>query len=120
MFDTIKAKNEAIDILREYDGNNPYILRLKRDVIIYKNVSQLTEYAVEYVIRNKNQVPFEVGKIVKIGMERNLGMNIALNLLPKKLRFLLIWGRHQSLIIVPSSLGKTWSRWKYLCRKKEC
>lgn len=66
MFDTIKAKNEAIDILREYDGNNPYILRLKRDVVIYNNVAPLTEYAVEYVIKNKEQVPFEVGKVIKI------------------------------------------------------
>lgn len=66
MFGTIKARNEAVDILKEYDGSNPYILRLKRDVIMYRDTSKLSEYAVEYVITNKSQVPFEVGKIVKV------------------------------------------------------
>ena len=66
MFDTIKAKNEAIDILNTYDGKNPYILRMKRDVIIYKKIELLSEYAVEYIIKNKDVVPFEVGKVVKI------------------------------------------------------
>lgn len=95
MFDTIKAKNEAIDILREYDGNNPYILRLKRDVIIYKNVSQLTEYAVEYVIRNKNQVPFEVGKIVKIAdwYGEKLRNEYSIEFTPEKVKVLAYLGQ---------------------------
>ena len=95
MFDTIKAKNEAIGILREYDGNNPYILRLKRDVIIYKNVSQLTEYAVEYVIRNKNQVPFEVGKIVKIAdwYGEKLRNEYSIEFTPEKVKVLAYLGQ---------------------------
>ena len=94
MFDTIKAKNEAIDILRDYDGSNPYILRLKRDVIIYKNINVLTEYAVEYVIRNKEQVPFEVGKIVKIAdwFGEKLKTEYDIEFVPEKVKILAYLG----------------------------
>ena len=66
MFNTIKAKNEAIDILRLYSGANPYMLKLKKEVIILKKTDALTEYVVEYIIKNKDIKPFQVGKIVKI------------------------------------------------------
>ena len=54
MFNTIKAKNEAIDILRLYSGANPYMLKLKKEVIILKKTDALTEYVVEYIIKNKD------------------------------------------------------------------
>lgn len=66
MFNTIKSKNEALEILKRYQGNNPYILGLKRDVIILNKTSLLNDFAVEYIILNKDSVYREVGKIVKI------------------------------------------------------
>ena len=48
MFNTIKAKNEAIDILSNYNGSNPYMLRMKRDIIMCRKTALLTEYVVEY------------------------------------------------------------------------
>jgi len=66
MFDTIKAKNEAIDILSKYEGKNPYLLRMKRDVVMCKKTALLTDYVVEYIIKNKDFVPIQVNKNVKI------------------------------------------------------
>lgn len=66
MFNTIKAKNEAIDILKEYSGKNPYLLRLKRDVILCKKTAILTDYVVEYVIKNKDFSPIQVNKNIRI------------------------------------------------------
>ena len=66
MFDSIKAKNNAIDILTNYSGKNPYLLRLKRDVILCKKTNLLSDYVVEYVIKNKDFEPQWIGKNVKI------------------------------------------------------
>ena len=66
MFNTIKAKTSAIDILRDYSGKNPYLLRLKRDVILKKRTEMLTDYVVEYIIKNKDFQPVTVGKTIKI------------------------------------------------------
>ena len=66
MFNTIKSKNEAIEILRNYSGINPYILYLKKDIIVLGKTSLLTEYAVEYIITNQYIQPKSVNKIIKI------------------------------------------------------
>lgn len=66
MFNTVKAKNNAIEILKTYTGSNPYILELKRDVLVLQKVALLTDFAVEYVITNEKFIPRPVGKVFKI------------------------------------------------------
>lgn len=61
---TIKDKLKAIDILKEYNGNNPYILMLKRDVLI-KN-TELNDFNVEYINKNFNFTAKKIDKIIKI------------------------------------------------------
>ena len=65
-YKSIKAKNEAIDILRGYSGDNPYLLMLKRDVILKGNIDNLNPFNVEYVILNQNFTPKQIGKTIKI------------------------------------------------------
>ena len=64
MVTSVKDKVKALEILKEYNGSNPYILMLKRDIFI-KNES-ITDFAVEYVIKNKNFQPVQINKSVKI------------------------------------------------------
>lgn len=94
MFDTIKARNEAIDILKEYDGENPYILKMKRDVVVYQKVELLTEYAVEYIIKNKNVKPIPIGKIVKIAdwFGEKLKNDYEIEFTPEKVKILAYLG----------------------------
>ena len=66
MFNTTKASNEAIAKLREYSGKNPYILRLKRDVIIYQKASLLSDFAVEYILTNCNTDIKPIDKTIEI------------------------------------------------------
>lgn len=66
MFNSIKAKNNAIDILKDYSGKNPYLLSLKRDVILCKKTSLLTDYVVEYITKNHNFEPISINKNIKI------------------------------------------------------
>ena len=65
-YNSIKAKNEAIDILRGYSGDNPYLLMLRRDVILKSNVDALNPFNVEYVIKNYSFEPKQIGKTIKI------------------------------------------------------
>lgn len=65
-YNSIKAKNEAIDVLRGYSGDNPYLLMLRRDVIIKSNVDTLNPFNVEYVIKNQDFSPKPIGKTIKI------------------------------------------------------
>lgn len=59
-----KKRIEALDVLQRYNGDNPYILMLKKDVFI--NKKQLNDFSVEYVLENETYQPREINKIIKI------------------------------------------------------
>ena len=94
MFNTIKAKNEAIEILRNYSGKNPYILSMKRDVIILQKTSLLTEYVVEYVISNKDREAKNIGKVLRIAdwYGEKLKTTYDIEFVPAKLQILSFLG----------------------------
>lgn len=66
VYTSIKAKNEAIEILRGYSGGNPYLLMLKRDVISRGDIKALNAFTIEYIIENKDFAPKTIGKTIKI------------------------------------------------------
>ena len=61
---SIKDTNEALKILSNYNGNNPYILSLRRDILFSKVA--ITDFQIEYILKNHNFVPRQINKIVKI------------------------------------------------------
>lgn len=63
---SVKKKNEALDILRGYSGTNPYILMIKRDVVIKGNISEFSDFNAEYILKNHNFEPRFINKSVKI------------------------------------------------------
>lgn len=94
MFNTIKTRNETIDILRNYTGLNPYILRMKRDVIDLQKTSLLTEYAIEYIITNQFQEPKSIGKTLNITdwFGDSLKDKYQIEFSPRKLQILIFLG----------------------------
>lgn len=84
---SIKARNNSIDILKGYNGKNPYILSLKRDVIVLKKIDMLNDFAVEYVNMNYNYVPKEINKMVHMAdwWAENKKEEWNLEFLPEKL-----------------------------------
>jgi SWI/SNF-related matrix-associated actin-dependent regulator 1 of chromatin subfamily A len=94
MFNTIKSRNESIEILRNYNGVNPYILTLKRDVIVLNKTSLLTEYAVEYIIQNKDKQPKTINKVIKIAdwYGEKLKNTHEIEFIPVKLQILVYMG----------------------------
>lgn len=66
MHQEIEKKHTAIDLLKNYDGINTYLLALKRDIITYKKVDKLTDFNVDYVLKNINYQIKDVNKIVHV------------------------------------------------------
>ena len=97
-YTSLKAKNEAIDILREYNGGNPYMLMLKRDVIIKGDVKSLNAFKVEYIIENKDFTPKPIGKTIKIadwyGEKKQQDWNT--EFIPQKLKVITLLGETSS------------------------
>lgn len=61
---SVKKKIEALDILREYKGQNPYILMVKRDVVV--KGEEFGDFQAEYILDNHNREPQTINRIVKI------------------------------------------------------
>ena len=61
---TIKDRLQSMDILKEYNGDNPYIHMLKRDVIL--KGGEINDFGVEYVIKNHDYKPVMINKTVKL------------------------------------------------------
>lgn len=81
---SVKDKLHSLDLLREYNGNNPYIHMLKRDVI-FKG-SEINNFGVEYVIKNYDYKPVMINKTVKLAdwYQKKKQMDWNLDFLPEK------------------------------------
>ena len=56
---------KAYKILKDYNGENPYIIILKNDVYAYKSL-KLNDFQVEFILRNYDKELKFINKIVKI------------------------------------------------------
>lgn len=63
---SLKDINTAYQILNEYNGKNPYIIKLKRDYCILKNSQTLNDFQIEFILKNHNLIPIQINKITKI------------------------------------------------------
>ena len=61
---SVKDKLRALDILKGYNGNNPYILMLKRDVVV--KGQELPDFGAEYIVKNHDFQPLSINKVVKL------------------------------------------------------
>ena len=102
MFNTIKAKNETLTKLKEYSGINPYILKLKRDVILRNKTELLSEFVIEYILTNFNFNPIPINKTVKIAdwFGEKLKKDYEIEFLPEKLRIFTLIGETKAIFHV--------------------
>lgn len=61
---SIKDRLNALDILKDYKGSNPYILMLKRDIIV--KGQELQDFGVEYIVKNHNFEAVPINKTIKL------------------------------------------------------
>ena len=102
MFNTIKAKNETLTKLKEYNGINPYILKLKRDVILRNKTELLSEFVIEYILTNFKFNPIPINKTVKIAdwFGEKLKKDYEIEFLPEKLRIFTLIGETKAMFHV--------------------
>lgn len=62
---SLEKISNAHKILKEYNGTNSFIIRLKNSVFVYKTKT-MNDFEAEYVLLNHNKEPREINKIVKI------------------------------------------------------
>ena len=58
--------NKAYDILRNYAGDNPYMLILKKRVYVDKLTDVMNEFNVSFILRNKNFESKPIKKIIRV------------------------------------------------------
>lgn len=82
---SVKDRLQALDILKVYNGQNPYILMLKRDILM-KNV-ELTDFNAEYILKNHGFQPKQINKTIKIAdwYQAKKKEDWGLDFLPEKL-----------------------------------
>lgn len=95
---SLKKRNDAIEKLRNYSGINPFILRLKRDVIARQKPSLMTDYGAEYVVTNFDREPKTIGKIVEIAdwFGKQLQDTYSIEFTPQKVQILVYLGETSS------------------------
>lgn len=86
MKNSLLKTNQAYEILKNYNGDNSYIINLKNDVYAYKKLT-LNDFHIEYILKNYNFKPIYLNKIIKIadwfGEKKQIEWN--LEFLPEKL-----------------------------------
>ena len=60
----IEDLGRAYDILREYKGENSYMIDLRNKVMVYK--MKINDFEAEFVLMNKDTEPKFINKIVKV------------------------------------------------------
>ena len=78
---------KAYKVLKEYSGENPYIIDLKNTVYAYR-LRGMKDFEVEYVLSNYDKQPKLVNKIVKIAdwYGEKLHEDLSLDFIPQKLK----------------------------------
>jgi len=65
MAQSLENIDRAYKLLKDYSGDNPYIIKLKNSVFVY-NSKSLNDIEVEYILANYNREPVLLNKIVKV------------------------------------------------------
>lgn len=66
MYASLNRKKECIEILSAYTGDNPLILKFKRDIILMSKIDKLNDFACEYILLNHNRNKIQINKTVPV------------------------------------------------------
>ena len=61
----LEKKEKAYKLLKEYNGDNSYIIYLRNGVYAYKNLS-LNDFQLDFIINNYDKSPRQINKTVKV------------------------------------------------------
>ena len=87
MNEKLEKIKKTYEILKNYNGENSYIVSLKNIAYAYKN-RDLNDFEIEYVLLNYEKQPKQINKIVKIAdwYGEKLYNDLQLDFIPEKLK----------------------------------
>lgn len=90
----ISSYKTALEALKTYSGPNPYILNLKKEVVVYNKSSVLNDFAVEYVNSNLGRTPIQVNKTLPIAdwYGEKLQETYKIEFIPSKIKIIAYFG----------------------------
>ena len=96
---SIKKTNSAFEILKFYEGDNPYILKLKKYIYVDRSVDTLKDFQVDFILRNSNTSIKTINKIVKIAdwWGEKKQSEWGLDFLPEKIKIISYIGDTETL-----------------------
>jgi len=94
---SLEKTQKAYGFLKEYAGDNPYIINLKNNVFVY-NIKTMNDFEAEYVLSNHDKEPKEINKIVKVAdwYGEKLKEKWDIDFVPKKLKITWLMGETSS------------------------
>ena len=63
---SLKNREKAYDLLKNYTGSNPYILMVYRDVITNGKIDEFGEFQMDYILKNINFEPIQINRAVNL------------------------------------------------------
>ena len=91
---SLKKTTQALEILKNYEGDNPYILMLKRDMYVYGDKDAVGDFQIDYILKNYKFKSKTINKITKIpewyGLDRKEKWNT--DFIPEKILVCSIFG----------------------------
>ena len=63
---SLKRKNEAFDILKNYEGDNPYMLTLQKYAYVYGDFDAIGDFQAEFILKNHNQSPIPINRMTRL------------------------------------------------------
>ena len=63
---SLKKTTQALEILKNYEGDNPYILMLKRDMFVYEDPDAVGDFQINYILQNHDYKPKTINRVTKI------------------------------------------------------
>lgn len=91
---SIKQKDKAFEILKDYQGGNPYLLMLKKQVYVDKDTDAIKDFQTEYILENHDKAPRTINKVVKITKEcgENKQQKWGTEFIPEKIKIITLLG----------------------------
>lgn len=63
---SLKRRNEAFEILKDYDGDNPYMLTLQKRVYVDRDIDAIEDFQAEFILKNYKTSPVPINKMTRL------------------------------------------------------
>ena len=113
-------QKKAIEILKGYNGLNPYILRMRQYAWTEGNLSALSEFAIDFIIANEHTEPRYIGKTVRLTdwCGENLKEKYEIEFIPEKFLIMTYLGETKTVWHVTGKYRKSMNPTEFFLPKK--